>query len=212
MVRPGLEPRVSRLPCEHSTTELPNHMIDRLHFPLLFLSRLVPESARNHAGTDETDFQGETITGRSVAQHGKRETLGSSPGRATFFFRPCDIWWVRASHVDRAKKSPMDRDKKSPMDRDKKSPMDRDKKSPMDRDKKSPMDRATNPLWTEPKNPLWTETKKSPMDRATNPLWTEPKIPYGQRQKIPYGQRQKIPCGQRQKIPCGQSRPFPSYR
>ena len=25
--------------------------------------------------------------------HGKRETLGSSPGRATFFFRPCDIWW-----------------------------------------------------------------------------------------------------------------------
>ena len=26
--------------------------------------------------------------------HGKRETLGSSPGRATFFFRPCDIWWL----------------------------------------------------------------------------------------------------------------------
>ena len=23
--------------------------------------------------------------------HGKRGTLGSSPGRATFFFRPCDI-------------------------------------------------------------------------------------------------------------------------
>ena len=23
--------------------------------------------------------------------HGKRETLGSSPGRPTFFFRPCDM-------------------------------------------------------------------------------------------------------------------------
>ena len=33
--------------------------------------------------------------GSSVVEcsHGKRETLGSSPGRATFFFRPCDIWW-----------------------------------------------------------------------------------------------------------------------
>ena len=31
--------------------------------------------------------------GSSVIEcsHGKRETLGSSPGRATFFFRPCDI-------------------------------------------------------------------------------------------------------------------------
>ena len=25
--------------------------------------------------------------------HGKRETLGSSPGRAAFFFRPCGVWW-----------------------------------------------------------------------------------------------------------------------
>ena len=33
VARPGLEPRVSRLPCEHSTTELPSHSIDRLHFP-----------------------------------------------------------------------------------------------------------------------------------------------------------------------------------
>ena len=33
LVRPGLEPRVSRLPWEHSTTELPSHSIDRLHFP-----------------------------------------------------------------------------------------------------------------------------------------------------------------------------------
>ena len=32
VARPGLEPRVSRLPCEHSTTELPSHSIDRLHF------------------------------------------------------------------------------------------------------------------------------------------------------------------------------------
>ena len=31
VTRPGLEPRVSRLPCEHSTTELPSHSIDRLH-------------------------------------------------------------------------------------------------------------------------------------------------------------------------------------
>ena len=31
VARPGLEPRVSRLPCEHSTTELPSHSIDRLH-------------------------------------------------------------------------------------------------------------------------------------------------------------------------------------
>ena len=34
----------------------------------------------------------------SVAQlatcsHGKQEALGSSPGRATIFFLPCDIWW-----------------------------------------------------------------------------------------------------------------------
>ena len=30
--------------------------------------------------------------GSSVVEcsHGKRETLGSSPGRAAFFFRPCD--------------------------------------------------------------------------------------------------------------------------
>ena len=31
MARLGLEPRVSRLTCEHSTTELPSHTIDRLH-------------------------------------------------------------------------------------------------------------------------------------------------------------------------------------
>ena len=31
VARPGLEPRVYRLPCEHSTTELPSHSIDRLH-------------------------------------------------------------------------------------------------------------------------------------------------------------------------------------
>ena len=93
VARPGLEPRVSRLPCEHYTTELPSHSIDRLHLnvtgaekergptgtrtqglsltvralyhwatepldrPVTFspcLIRFVPESARNHAGTDET--------------------------------------------------------------------------------------------------------------------------------------------------------------
>ena len=33
--------------------------------------------------------------GSSVVEcsHGKRETLGSSPGLATFFFCSCDIWW-----------------------------------------------------------------------------------------------------------------------
>ena len=31
VARPGLEPRASRLSCEHSTTELPSHSIDRLH-------------------------------------------------------------------------------------------------------------------------------------------------------------------------------------
>ena len=33
VARPRLEPRVSRLPCEHSTTELPSYAIDRIHFP-----------------------------------------------------------------------------------------------------------------------------------------------------------------------------------
>ena len=33
VARPGLEPRVFGLPCEHSTTELPSHMIDQLQFP-----------------------------------------------------------------------------------------------------------------------------------------------------------------------------------
>ena len=32
VARPGLEPRVSRLPCEHSITELPSHSIDRLQW------------------------------------------------------------------------------------------------------------------------------------------------------------------------------------
>ena len=33
--------------------------------------------------------------GSSVVEctHGKRKTLGSNPDLATFFFRPCDIWW-----------------------------------------------------------------------------------------------------------------------
>ena len=45
--------------------------------------------------------QGENVKGRpsgSVSQlaecsHGKREALGSSPGRGTIFFLPWDIWW-----------------------------------------------------------------------------------------------------------------------
>ena len=44
--------------------------------------------------------QGEIVTGctcGSVAQwcsHSKLETLGSSPGRATFFFLVCDFCWL----------------------------------------------------------------------------------------------------------------------
>ena len=52
VVRPELELRVSRLPCQHSTTELPSHMSTGYFFP--YLIRYVPESARNHVGTDET--------------------------------------------------------------------------------------------------------------------------------------------------------------
>ena len=29
----------------------------------------------------------------SECSHGMREVLGSSPGRAMYFFLPCDIWW-----------------------------------------------------------------------------------------------------------------------
>ena len=38
--------------------------------------------------------------------HGKRETLGSSPGRATFFFRPCDTYFkiICAKEVERRDK------------------------------------------------------------------------------------------------------------
>ena len=58
----------------------------------------VPAWFRADSGTNLIK-QGENVTGRSsgsVAQwylecsHSKRETLGSSPGRAMFFFRPCD--------------------------------------------------------------------------------------------------------------------------
>ena len=30
----------------------------------------------------------------SECSHVERETLGSSPGRATIFFYPLDIWWL----------------------------------------------------------------------------------------------------------------------
>ena len=52
VARSGLQPRVSRLPCEHFTTELSSHMSTGYIFPCLI--RFIPESARNHAGTDET--------------------------------------------------------------------------------------------------------------------------------------------------------------
>ena len=60
MALPGLEPRSSRLPSQHYATELSSHLVDQLHRslhspPPPCLIRIVPESSRNHAGTDETD-------------------------------------------------------------------------------------------------------------------------------------------------------------
>ena len=53
MARPGLEARTSRIPCEHS-----EHWATEPHGQSVTISRclirFVPESARNHAGTDET--------------------------------------------------------------------------------------------------------------------------------------------------------------
>ena len=53
MARPGLEPRTSRKPCEYS-----DHWAIGPHGRPVKISpcliRFVPESARNHAGTDET--------------------------------------------------------------------------------------------------------------------------------------------------------------
>ena len=53
MARLGLEPRTSRIPCEHS-----DHLDTEPHGrPVIispYLIRFVPETARNHAGTDET--------------------------------------------------------------------------------------------------------------------------------------------------------------
>ena len=62
---------------------------------------VVPPLFRADSGTNLIK-QGENVKGRpcgSVAQlaecsHGKREALGSSPGLATIFFLPCDIWWL----------------------------------------------------------------------------------------------------------------------
>ena len=53
MARPGLEPRTSRIPCEHS-----DHWATEPHGRPVTISpcliRFVPKSARNHAGIDET--------------------------------------------------------------------------------------------------------------------------------------------------------------
>ena len=62
---------------------------------------VVPPLFRADSGTN-LNKQGENVKGRpcsSVAQlsecsHSKREALGSSPGRATIFSSPCDIWWL----------------------------------------------------------------------------------------------------------------------
>ena len=55
MARPGLEHRTSRTPCEHSSQlsyRATRSTCDNPPHPRL--NRFVPESARNHAGTDET--------------------------------------------------------------------------------------------------------------------------------------------------------------
>ena len=52
MARLELEPRFSRYPFERSTTELPSHV--STGYISACLIRFVPESARNHVGTDET--------------------------------------------------------------------------------------------------------------------------------------------------------------
>ena len=54
VVRPGLEHRVSPLPCKYSATELPSHMSTGYISPYLIRYTYVPESARNRVGTDET--------------------------------------------------------------------------------------------------------------------------------------------------------------
>ena len=50
----------------------------------------VPAWFRANSGTNLFK-QGEIVAQRLECSHGKRETLGSSPGRATFFFLACDI-------------------------------------------------------------------------------------------------------------------------
>ena len=72
---------------------------------------LVPAWFRADSGTNLIKQGGlvTVIACGSVAQwleclHGKRETLGLSPGRAICFFLACDIWCVRA----RAASSKMD--------------------------------------------------------------------------------------------------------
>ena len=83
VVRPGLEPRVSRLPCEHSTTELPSHTIDRLHFPSALL-----DSSPNLLGTMPEPTRQSLSGCCSQPEHGPTLSQQMSQGRKKNVARP----------------------------------------------------------------------------------------------------------------------------
>ena len=91
--RPGLEPRTSRRPCEHS-----DHWATEPHGRPATISpcliRFVPESARNHAGTDETVLlllaaRARPHTGHQMSQGRKKHMArpGLEPRTSR---RPCE--------------------------------------------------------------------------------------------------------------------------
>ena len=76
MARPGLEPRTSRRPCEHT-----DHWVTEPHGRSVTISpcliRFVPESDQNHTGTDETVHlllaaRAQTHTGHQMSQGRKK--------------------------------------------------------------------------------------------------------------------------------------------
>ena len=86
VARPGLEPRVSRLPCEHSTTELPSHSIDRLqkylcllHGQVFVMLVISPISVTSLSLSQESHFQTPRHCKKPVGQlAGSRKTAHSS--------------------------------------------------------------------------------------------------------------------------------------
>ena len=84
VARPGLELRVSRLPCEHSTTELPSHSIDRLHIIikilLIFRTALMAAAKKGHCETCEF-----------LLKKGADPTFTDVQGLKKLFCRPSSI-------------------------------------------------------------------------------------------------------------------------